>query len=108
MPADPKALMQAQMMAGAGGPPPPPGPASPGPGGPPAAAPPSAMPPVVGPGSGAPMDPQQARTILNQLGITESALPMVANAVQALMGAPGGGAMPGVPPVAGPPVGVAR
>jgi len=41
------------------------------------------------PAAGGPMDPQQAQQVLQQLGITQAALPMVVRAIQTLMQASG-------------------
>lgn len=50
----------------------------------------------------APMAPQQAMQLLQQLGITEEALPLVAKAILTVVGAQQGGPPPGA---GGPPPG---
>jgi hypothetical protein len=105
----PHIMQQLLAQGGPGGPPPggpPPGGPPPGPGGPPMAGGPppggGAPSPVSPGGSGAPMSPDDAMGFLQSLGITETSLPMVAEALMTLM-APGGG--PGGPPpgAGGPP-----
>lgn len=106
MPGQPKVPpeMMAQMLAQGG---PPPGAGGPPPGGPPMGA--GGPPPGPGgPGGPPPMSPDalqtpdQAIQLLQQLGIQESALPMVAKAVT-LLGGGVGGPPPGGPPPGGPP-----
>ena len=68
-------------------------------------------PPQGGPGpmpmaspQGGPMPPQQAIQVLQRFGITERDVPMVAQAIMALMsggGAPQGGPPPSMPPQMG-------
>ena len=59
------------------------------------------MPPM--PQQGGQMPPQQAMQILQQLGITPQNLPMVAQAIQAVMTMQGGGGPPAGPAPNGPP-----
>ncbi len=64
-----------------------------------------------GPSMGAPMPPDQAMQFLGSMGITPDNLPMVAQAIESVMGAMGGagaggaGGPPPGPPQGGPPPG---
>ena len=67
-------------------------------------APPPGGPPMQGGPQGGPMPPQQAIQVLQRFGITERDVPMVAQAIMALMsggGAPQGGPPPSMPPQMG-------
>lgn len=61
-------------------------------------------PPPGSPPPGGAMPPQQAMQLLQQLGITPQNLPMVIQAIQAVMGGGGGGPPPGGGAPNGPPM----